>query len=44
VRRVYGDPYERNGVTLIPAAQVAGGAGGGEDPNGGAPAVAAASA
>ena len=37
VRRVYGDPYERNGVTLIPAAQVAGGggAGGGEDPNGG---------
>ena len=37
VRRVYGDPYERNGVTLIPAAHVAGGggAGGGEDPNGG---------
>jgi uncharacterized spore protein YtfJ len=37
VRRVYGDPYERNGVTVIPAAQVAGGggAGGGEDPNGG---------
>ena len=37
VRRVYGEPYERNGVTVIPAAQVAGGggAGGGEDPNGG---------
>ena len=32
VRRVYGDPYERNGLTLIPAAQVAGG---GEDLNGG---------
>jgi Sporulation protein YtfJ (Spore_YtfJ) len=37
VRRVYGEPYAQNGVTLIPAAQVAGGggAGGGEDPNGG---------
>ncbi len=37
VRRVYGEPYERNGVTELPAAQVAGGggAGGGEDPNGG---------
>ena len=36
VRRVYGDPYEQNGVTLIPAARVAGGggAGGGEDPSG----------
>jgi uncharacterized spore protein YtfJ len=29
VKRVYGDPYERNGVTLIPAAAVGGGAGGG---------------
>jgi uncharacterized spore protein YtfJ len=29
VKRVYGDPYERNGVTVIPAAAVAGGAGGG---------------
>jgi uncharacterized spore protein YtfJ len=29
VRRVYGDPYERNGVTVIPAASVQGGAGGG---------------
>jgi uncharacterized spore protein YtfJ len=37
VRRVYGEPYEQNGVTLIPAARVAGGggAGGGEDPSGG---------
>ena len=30
VRRVYGDPYEKDGVTLIPAAAVKGGAGGGE--------------
>ena len=29
VKRVYGEPYERNGVTVIPAAMVAGGAGGG---------------
>ena len=29
VKRVYGDPYERNGVTVIPAATVAGGGGGG---------------
>jgi uncharacterized spore protein YtfJ len=29
VKRVYGDPYERNGVTVIPAAAVAGGGGGG---------------
>jgi uncharacterized spore protein YtfJ len=29
VRRVYGDPYEKNGVTVIPAARVQGGAGGG---------------
>jgi uncharacterized spore protein YtfJ len=27
--RVYGEPYERNGVVVIPAARVAGGAGGG---------------
>jgi len=46
VRRVYGKPYERNGVTVIPAAQVAGGggAGGGEDPTAAAPAAAAGSA
>jgi len=30
VKRVYGEPYQKNGVTIIPAAQVMGGAGGGE--------------
>lgn len=30
VRRVFGEPYEKNGVTVIPAAAVAGGGGGGE--------------
>lgn len=29
VRRVYGEPYERDGVVIIPAATVSGGAGGG---------------
>ena len=29
VKRVYGEPYEKNGVTVIPAAKVQGGAGGG---------------
>jgi uncharacterized spore protein YtfJ len=29
VRRVYGEPYEKNGVTIIPAARIMGGAGGG---------------
>jgi uncharacterized spore protein YtfJ len=29
VRRVFGEPYERDGVTVIPAAVVRGGAGGG---------------
>ena len=29
VKRVYGAPYEREGVTVIPAATVAGGGGGG---------------
>ena len=29
VKRVYGEPYERNGVTVIPAAAVGGGGGGG---------------
>jgi uncharacterized spore protein YtfJ len=28
-RRVYGEPYERDGVVLIPAAEVRGGGGGG---------------
>jgi uncharacterized spore protein YtfJ len=37
VKRVYGDPYERDGVTVVPAAVVGGGAGGGggEDTEGG---------
>jgi uncharacterized spore protein YtfJ len=30
VKRVFGDPYEKNGVTVIPAARVQGGAGGGD--------------
>jgi uncharacterized spore protein YtfJ len=29
VRRVYGDPIERDGITVIPAAAIGGGAGGG---------------
>jgi uncharacterized spore protein YtfJ len=29
VRRVYGEPYDRDGSTIIPAAAVRGGAGGG---------------
>lgn len=34
VRRVFGEPYERDGATVIPAAAIAGaaGGGGGEDP------------
>jgi uncharacterized spore protein YtfJ len=31
VKRVFGEPYERNGVTIIPAASFGGGAGGGGD-------------
>jgi uncharacterized spore protein YtfJ len=36
VKRVFGDPYEKNGVTVIPAARVQGGGGGGrgEGPDG----------
>ena len=36
VQRVFGDPYEKNGVTVIPAARVQGaaGGGGGEGPDG----------
>jgi uncharacterized spore protein YtfJ len=34
VRRVYGDPVERDGVTLVPAALVMGGTGGGGDADG----------
>ncbi len=29
VKRVYGEPYEKDGLTIIPAAVVAGGGGGG---------------
>lgn len=36
VRRVFGDPIERDGVTIIPAANVTGGAGGGGDAEGNA--------
>jgi uncharacterized spore protein YtfJ len=31
VKRVFGDPIEKNGVTIIPAAKVTGGGGGGAD-------------
>lgn len=31
VRRVYGEPIERDGITVIPAAKVRGGGGGGAD-------------
>ena len=34
VRRVYGEPYQENGLTIIPAANVMGGGGGGGDPEG----------
>lgn len=30
VRQVYGDPYEKDGVTIIPVASVYGGGGGGD--------------
>ena len=31
VRRVYGEPYQEDGITIIPAAHVIGGGGGGAD-------------
>lgn len=34
VKRVFGEPYEKDGITIIPAAWVAGGAGGGGDAQG----------
>ena len=34
VRRVFGDPIERDGVTVIPAAKIRGGGGGGGDVEG----------
>jgi uncharacterized spore protein YtfJ len=33
VKRVYGEPYEKNGLTVIPAATVRGGGGGGTGEN-----------
>ena len=34
VRRIYGDPVERDGVTIVPGAAVFGGTGGGGDAEG----------
>jgi hypothetical protein len=34
VKRVFGDPYEKDGLAVIPAAWVAGGGGGGADHDG----------
>lgn len=34
VRRIYGEPVERDGVTIVPAAAVFGGTGGGGDAEG----------
>ncbi len=34
VKRVYGEPYEKDGVTFVPAAAVRGGMGGGEGEGG----------
>lgn len=34
VKRVFGEPYERDGVTIIPVAAVGGGGGGGADTEG----------
>lgn len=36
VKRVFGDPYEKDGVTIIPVASVMGGAGAGGGPGAGA--------
>jgi uncharacterized spore protein YtfJ len=30
VKRVFGEPYEKNGVTVLPAVKIVGGAGGGD--------------
>ena len=38
VKRVFGDPYEKDGVTVIPVANVMGGAGGGGGSSAGVPA------
>jgi uncharacterized spore protein YtfJ len=36
VKRVFGEPYEREGLTIIPAASIRGGAGGGRGEGGSA--------
>jgi uncharacterized spore protein YtfJ len=38
VKRVFGDPYEKDGLTVIPVANVMGGAGGGGGSSAGVPA------
>ncbi len=38
VKRVFGDPYEKDGVTVIPVASIMGGAGAGGGDRGGSPA------
>lgn len=35
VKKVFGEPFEKNGITVIPAARVRGGAGGGGGDTGG---------
>jgi uncharacterized spore protein YtfJ len=37
VKRVFGDPYERDGVTIIPVASIRGGAGAGRGEGAGGP-------
>jgi uncharacterized spore protein YtfJ len=37
VKRVFGESYERNGITVIPAASIRGGAGAGQGEGAGAP-------
>jgi uncharacterized spore protein YtfJ len=37
VKRVFGDPYEKDGITVIPVANVMGGAGGGGGSSAGVP-------
>jgi len=34
VKRAFGEPFQANGLTIVPTARVAGGAGGGGDKNG----------
>ena len=34
VKRVFGEPYERNGITILPVANIRGGAGGGQGEGG----------